>query len=324
MWATFEHSWRLLSEDERQVFARLSVFRGGFEEEAAIQVARGSPQILAALVDKSLLRWDGTMRYDLHELVRQYASDKLEQAGETQQLRRQHAEYYLALMTANTPRKRYNPFARWLDRDYDNVRSALEWSLTTAGDPEVALRLAGALSSLWRYDIRRETITTLQRVLDHPLGVGRTFAHARARVELALHLSRTGNYRAAQDQNEQALSLVRELGDSWLYPLILGLLGGLACTQGDSATARTWLSEGIAVYRQNKDTAGLAWALIMLAEVAILDEDPAWAEVAPGGEPCGMAIRRKPGIEFCFLMGRLQAEHAWGRGAAARRLSACG
>ena len=103
MWATFEHSWRLLSDEERQVFARLSVFRGGFEEEAAAEVAQASPQLLAALLDKSLLRWDGAARYDLHELVRQYASEKLEQAGETEALRRQHAEYYLALAEVAEP-----------------------------------------------------------------------------------------------------------------------------------------------------------------------------------------------------------------------------
>jgi tetratricopeptide (TPR) repeat protein len=166
-----------------------------------------------------------------------------------------------------------------LDRDYDNVRSALEWSQTTAGDPEAALRLAVALSSLGHYgDIRHEAIATLQRALDHPLSVGRTFAHAQARVELALHLSRTGNYGAAQAQNQQALSLLRELGDSWLHPLILSRLSGLACIQGDSATAWAWLCEGIAIYRQHEDTAGLAWALIRLASVAILDEDPARAE----------------------------------------------
>jgi predicted ATPase len=79
--ATFEHSWRLLSDEERQVFPRLSVFRGGFEEDAAAQVAQASPQILTSLVDKSLLRWDGAARYDLHELMRQYAGEKLEQAG---------------------------------------------------------------------------------------------------------------------------------------------------------------------------------------------------------------------------------------------------
>ena len=85
IWATFEHSWRLLSDEERQVFPRLSVFRGGFEEEAAAEVAQASPQLLAALVDKSLLRWDGAARYDMHELVRQYAGEKLEQAEAAEQ-----------------------------------------------------------------------------------------------------------------------------------------------------------------------------------------------------------------------------------------------
>src|SRR5687767_10786745 len=97
MWATFEHSWRLLSDEERQVFARLSVFRGGFDERAAVEVAQASPQLLAALLDKSLLRWNGVARYDMHELVRQYASEKLAEASETDPVRYQHLAYFLQL-----------------------------------------------------------------------------------------------------------------------------------------------------------------------------------------------------------------------------------
>lgn len=100
IWATFEHSWRLLSDEERQVFPLLSVFRGGFQEEAAADIARASPQLLGALADKSLLRWDGVARYDMHELVRQYASEKLEQAGETKRARDTHLSHYLALAEA--------------------------------------------------------------------------------------------------------------------------------------------------------------------------------------------------------------------------------
>jgi predicted ATPase len=103
MWATFEHSWRLLSDEERQVFPRLSVFRGGFEEDAAAQVAQATPQLLAGLIDKSLLRWDGVARYDLHEMVRQYAGEKLEEVGETERLSRQQAAYFLALAEASEP-----------------------------------------------------------------------------------------------------------------------------------------------------------------------------------------------------------------------------
>lgn len=74
MRATFEHSWRLLSSTEQQVLRRLSVLRGGFQREAATAVAGATLSVLASLVSKSLVRRTEEGRYDLHELVRQYAA----------------------------------------------------------------------------------------------------------------------------------------------------------------------------------------------------------------------------------------------------------
>ena len=73
--AVFEHSWNLLTDDERCVFKKLSVFRGGFRRDAAEAIGGATLAILSALVDKSLLRVDDSGRYNLHELLRQYAED---------------------------------------------------------------------------------------------------------------------------------------------------------------------------------------------------------------------------------------------------------
>jgi len=237
---------------------------------------------LAALVDKSLLRQrqdsDGVTRFTMLETVREYALERLEASSEAEQLRRQHAHYYEAL-GSEQPAEDDETYTRRVDRDYENVRSALEWSQTTAGNSETALWLAGALIPVWdERGIRHEAIATLQRTLDHPLGLGRTIAHARARERLANLLGLTGNYAAAQAQFEQALPLARELGDTWMPSWILNRLGWLTREQGDSATAWAHLSEGIAIYRQQGDKYGLAWGLTTVAEVAILDEDPARAE----------------------------------------------
>ncbi|MGH8631367.1 MAG: ATP-binding protein, partial [Burkholderiales bacterium] len=76
--AAFDHSWNLLSAEEQQVMRQLSVFRGGFRREAAEQVAGATLPLLSALVDKSLLRRTEAGRFDLHELVRQYAAAQLQ------------------------------------------------------------------------------------------------------------------------------------------------------------------------------------------------------------------------------------------------------
>lgn len=75
--AVIDQSWQALSLEERRGYARLSVFKGGFQRQAAEQVAGASLSILTALVDKSLLRWELEDRYQIHELLRQYAWDRL-------------------------------------------------------------------------------------------------------------------------------------------------------------------------------------------------------------------------------------------------------
>jgi len=83
--AAFDHSWHLLSERERAVFAALSVFRGGFTREVAEQVAGASLRELMALADKSLLHRTSMERYELHELLRQYAAEKLGESPDAEQ-----------------------------------------------------------------------------------------------------------------------------------------------------------------------------------------------------------------------------------------------
>lgn len=95
--ASFEHSWRLLSDAERRVFRRLAVFRGGFTCEAAEAVAGADLTLLTALTDRSLVRRPRSGRYEMHELLRLFAAEKLAQApAEAEETRARHARYYLA------------------------------------------------------------------------------------------------------------------------------------------------------------------------------------------------------------------------------------
>jgi predicted ATPase len=139
LWAAFDHSWKLLSEDERAAFRGLSVFRGGFDREAARQVAGTSLPILSALVDKSLVRRSGSGRYEIQELLRQYAGSQLAEVGEDEPIHRQHRDWFLGQAEQAAP-------ALWgagdpvslegLEVERDNYRAALQWSLTNgeAGD----------------------------------------------------------------------------------------------------------------------------------------------------------------------------------------------
>jgi len=153
MEAVFDHSWHLLSEAEREVFKRLSVFRGGFDRQAAEQVAGASLMTLAALVNKSLLRVVSPGRYDTLEPLKQYAAAKLaetpadDRGGQDRhaddhallpsQVRQLHARYYSSLAERGEQALRGPEQVAWLGRmetEYDNLRTALRWTLVDQGE----------------------------------------------------------------------------------------------------------------------------------------------------------------------------------------------
>lgn len=131
--AAFDHSWSLIGETEREAFLRLSVFRGGFTREAAQQVAHASLGVLASLVGKSLVRHDPNLgRFEIHELLRQYAGERLE-ADQSQgiEARDRHAAYFAG-------------FAEGMSRD---LRGSLEGRSDLAAKREVSNLRAALLHS---------------------------------------------------------------------------------------------------------------------------------------------------------------------------------
>ena len=243
MWATFEHSWRLLSDEERQVVPRLSVFRGGFEEDAAGQIAQASPDLLASLMDKSLLRWNGVARYDLHELVRQYAGAKLEAAGEAEPLQRQHAEYYLALAESAAPHLFGANQVALLDRltmEHDNFRAVLAWCQTGSGRFALGLRIGGALENYWRFRAHHREghnwiVGFLAQEADEAAAEPRPMA-SRAALQVRAKALRT-----AGDQKKEVM--------------------------GDLAQARTFLAESVRLYRDLEEPVSLAHSLWSFAHL---------------------------------------------------------
>ena len=157
--ATMDWSHDLLSEEEKILFRRLSVFAGGFALEAAEAVGAGIERaevldLLGRLVDRSLVTFEennGEARYGLLETVRQYAYEKLSEAGEAERVRRRHAVYFLRLAEEAEPELKGGQQETWLgylEREHDNFRPALSWALER-GEAEMALRLGGALGEFW-------------------------------------------------------------------------------------------------------------------------------------------------------------------------------
>ncbi|HLZ63590.1 MAG TPA: LuxR C-terminal-related transcriptional regulator [Ktedonosporobacter sp.] len=96
--SVFSHSWLRMSEDERDVFQKVSIFRGGFTRAAAEVVAGASLQTLAGLIDQSMLRLNAAGRYDLHELLRQYGAEQLAASGQTEALQQAYVDYSADLL----------------------------------------------------------------------------------------------------------------------------------------------------------------------------------------------------------------------------------
>lgn len=131
MRAVFDHSWRLLASGEQEVLERLAVFRGTFERQAAEQVAHATLPILTALLDKSLLQRTDDNRFRMHELLRQYATERLRQRPieQTETLNR-HAAYYAGFLAARQPFL-FTPHEKQaideVATEIENVRLAWQW-----------------------------------------------------------------------------------------------------------------------------------------------------------------------------------------------------
>ena len=144
--ATIEWSHELLSAEERRLFTRLSVFAGGCTLDAAEEVCDADFEILQSLVDKSLLRFsDG--RYWMLETIREYAAERLDETGERAELCQRHAEFFTRVAEAE-PRTRNADLVAELAEDEGNFRAALAFA-GGGRDPDLMLRLAGALWRFW-------------------------------------------------------------------------------------------------------------------------------------------------------------------------------
>lgn len=130
--AVFNHSWALLTAEERDVFRKLSIFQGHFTREAAQAVAGASLHQLASLVDKSLVVLHDTGRYSLHELLRQYGKEELHAAGQAEPVKDAHAAYYLNLLRqfeSDLKGRRQIEALDDIEADFENSRAAWHWAV---------------------------------------------------------------------------------------------------------------------------------------------------------------------------------------------------
>jgi predicted ATPase/class 3 adenylate cyclase len=220
-------SYELLEEQERTLFARLSVFVGGFSLEAAEAVCNpdGDPAVdtlegVASLTNKSLVRQmdspGGESRFFMLETIREYASERLAQSPDAERIGARHAGFFLAMAERAEPALLGSEQAVWLDsleQEHDNLRAAITWA--SQGDVETALLLCGALWRFWQ--IRghlREAAMRFGSVLDLPLSSEHVRARAKALEGGGGIAYWMADWDAAEKYYGECVDLQKELGDT--------------------------------------------------------------------------------------------------------------
>jgi non-specific serine/threonine protein kinase len=317
--ATVDWSYQLLSDVERQLLSRLSVFPAAWTLEAAEHVCGGDGinenevlDLLSRLVSKSLVVVDGEFagerRYRFLETVRQYARERLAQAGAADRLCERHFEFFFNEFRGAMTILRHHgqlPCLRRLRIEQENVRAALEWALKSSALAEKGVELAGALFWFWtKRGLFEEGRLWLERALavaaDAPGSL-----RARALIGLAhMHHFQGHSFEAVV---AEARSLGREDDDAWVvsFPRFMQGHAALECGDYEQATARSLEAREAA--NASGEIVQHCGPLLVLANVAVLSGDHDRAQQL-----------YDESIEVCRRVG-----DAWGLGILHRQPRAC-
>ncbi|MCI0440181.1 MAG: LuxR C-terminal-related transcriptional regulator, partial [Chloroflexi bacterium] len=280
--AAIDWSYALLTAEEQILFRRLAVFEAGCTLDTAEAICAGEGineghtlDLLSSLVDKSLIVVETLgqvqARYRLLETIREYALQKLNEAGEVDRLRDRHLDLFLARAeeAASKLNEAYQQlWLNWLEGEHDNLRAALAWALGH-GRIEVGLHLAIALQRFW--EIRgyvQEGLTWFERLLAQtdesiPLAVR---VNALTFAAFLAHFS--GQTAATLAYGREAVDLAEVAGDEGI-PLLIMALGGLASgaeAMGDYQTTFAIQERAIQLLRQSPDPPTLMLGMNLLVQ----------------------------------------------------------
>lgn len=278
---SIEWSYNLLDTAEKALFARLAVFRGGRSLEAIEAVCGGGLAMdpldaLASLVDKNLIQQKedstGELRFVMLEMIHAYARERLSASGEEETIRRRHAEYFVTWAERAEPEFRLAGYELWshqFERDLENLRAALEWSLS-GGDVELGVRLAGALCLFWygngyHVEGRRWTQLLLDRLDEVPLIYHPKFLFS------AGHMAFLYDLDAGKPLFMRARDISRDVGDQLQMAWALALLGYTLLPE--PRTALPIVEESLALFRDLEHQPGMAQALNIIGEIARFNGD---------------------------------------------------
>ena len=282
--SVFHYSWQLMSEDERDVFQKVLIFRDGFTREAAEAVAGASLQTLAGLIDQLMLRLNAGGRYNVHELLRQYGAEQLDSTGQTEAVQRTYTDYYLGLLHQLEHDIKSHKQITALDSiaaDFENVRHA--WQLAIQQRHFVAL--SQAVESLHLFADRRgryhEVVVLLRAAVEsltqeQPL----IFCRIQARLTHLILLGSLHIYHNLRAQIDICLAIARAQQDQAEIGFCLLVSGILAVWEANGehthgpTRAATIFQESLVVFEALGDRFYQADVLAWLAwEVPIISDE---------------------------------------------------
>ena len=277
--ALIDWSYDILSENERLLLRRLSVFAGGWTLEAAEEVCSGDNieiydvlDLLTQLVNKSLVvvmehSQGRETRYRMLETIRQYAREKLLEAGSSEIIRDKHLAYFVKLVEQAEPELYRSNQVFWfnkLDDELDNLRMAMEWALVA--NVESGLQIASIPWRFWNAhgypgDLGEWFKQLLERYITTDI------LHARALAVYSIWYFQRGNFPETIRLAGQSLQMARRLSDRQTEAFSLNFLGAFNMLQGNVGEGMSLLEESLAIYRTLGDKIGQADTLRFLTVV---------------------------------------------------------
>lgn len=302
--ALIDWSYDLLTEQEKLLWSRISVFNDGWTLDAAEEICSDDRlekddilNLLSQLAEKSILIFNGSIeRYNLLETLKRYGEEKLKETGESKDIYLKYMQNYVALSESAEPKLTGAEAESWLDKlesEHGNLNHAIEWSLKN-GYREESFRLAGALGLFW--DIRgyySAGRVLLESMLSNASDISKP-ALGKVQVRAALLAQSQGDYSQAMKLYEQSLALFLGLGDKDSISAVLRSMGNVVYEQGDYKQARKLIEAHLEFKREIGDKHSIANSLNDLGNMAY---DQGEYEQAQNFHEESLALRREIGYK---------------------------
>ena len=288
---TLDWSYDLLDDEEKVLFARLAVFRGGRTLEAIEAVCSHNLSIdvfdgIASLVDKNLIQqvegYGGEPRFWMLETIHEYAWERLEAGGEVDTMRQRHAEFFVSFAQKAEPELRLSRRVEWgwkLETDQDNLRAALEWTLM--GDyPELGSRLVGYLREFWwQRSHSKEGLQWAKLALTRRDEVAKEI-YGRALITASYMDLYQGMYEEVTTLSSEARTIFQETEDKYQLALALNSFATVTFQMhpGESEKAEVMFKEALTLFRKQGEIHDVAFCLNAFGEITRMHGDYEQAE----------------------------------------------